>query len=361
MSAVTKLEPERQPEAPRSSPASSAATSMDRRIRMLRTAMGPLIATALEDPDVVEILLNPDGTLWIDRLSSGRSPMGASLSPADGERIIRLVAAHVDVEVHRGQPLLTAELPETGERFEGILPPAAPGPAFALRKRAVSVIGLERYVADAILTEGQAVFLRRSVRERQNILIAGGTSTGKTTLANALLAEIAATGDRVLVLEDTVELQCTARDHVPLRTLPGVVSMAELVRATMRLRPDRVIVGEVRGGEALDLIKVWGTGHPGGIATVHASSAQGALMRLEQLILEVALTPPRALIAEAVNVVVFIAGRGRFRHVQTIARVIGFDANGYRLVEALAETALPPFPPLPPLDFPSSTTPGELP
>ena len=210
---------------------------------------------------------------------------------ADGERIIRLVAAHVGAEVHRGQPLLTAELPETGERFEGILPPAAPGPAFALRKRAVSIIGLDRYVADGILTAGQAEFLRRAVRERQNILIAGGTSTGKTTLANALLAEIAATGDRVLVLEDTIELQCAARDHVPLRTRAGVVTMTELVRATMRLRPDRVIVGEVRGGEALDLVKVWGTGHPGGIATIHAGSALGALLRLEQLILEVAVNP----------------------------------------------------------------------
>ena len=255
---------------PKDQPPSSAATSLDRRIRMLRTAMGPLIAAALEDPDVVEIMLNPDGSLWIDRLSSGRSPTGVKLSEADGERIIRLVAAHVGTEVHLGQPLLTAELPETGERFEGILPPAAPGPAFALRKRAVSIIGLERYVADGILTEEQAEFLRRAVRERQNILIAGGTSTGKTTLANALLAEIAATGDRVLVLEDTVELQCAARDHVSLRTRANVVSMAELVRATMRLRPDRVIVGEVRGGEALDLIKVWGTGHPGGIATIHA-------------------------------------------------------------------------------------------
>jgi type IV secretion system protein VirB11 len=342
MSAVPKLPPELQPKPP-----SSAATSLDRRIRMLRTAMGPLIAAALEDPDVVEIMLNPDGSLWIDRLSSGRSPTGVKLSEADGERIIRLVAAHVGTEVHRGQPLLTAELPETGERFEGILPPAAPGPAFALRKRAVSIIGLERYVADSILTEEQAEFLRRAVRERQNILIAGGTSTGKTTLANALLAEIAATGDRVLVLEDTVELQCAARDHVSLRTRAGVVSMAELVRATMRLRPDRVIVGEVRGGEALDLIKVWGT-------TIHASSAHGALLRLEQLILEVALTPPRALIAEAVNVVVFIAGRGRARHVQTIARVVGFDGHGYQLDDALA-------PPLPTISIPSSTTPGELP
>ncbi len=331
-------------------PPSSSATSLDRRIRMLRTAMGPLIAAALEDPDVVEVMLNPDGALWIDRLSSGRSATGESLSAADGERIIRLVAAHVGTEVHRGQPLLTAELPETGERFEGILPPAAPGPAFALRKRAVGVIGLADYVSDGILSAEQAEFLRHAVRERQNVLIAGGTSTGKTTLANALLAEIAATNDRVLVLEDTVELQCAARDHVPLRTRAGVVSMTELVRATMRLRPDRVIVGEVRGGEALDLIKVWGTGHPGGIATLHASSAHGALLRLEQLILEVAMTPPRALIAEAVNVIVFIAGRGRARQVQTVARVTGFNGNGYQLDDALAPLASPP-----------STHLGELP
>lgn len=351
MSAVPKPVSELQHAEP---PRSSASASLDRRIRMLRTAMGPLIATALEDPDVVEIMLNPDGSLWIDRLSSGRSPMGVSLSEADGERIIRLVAAHVGTEVHRGQPLLTAELPETGERFEGILPPAAPGPAFALRKRAVSIIGLDHYVADGVLTAEQAEFLRRAVRERLNVLIAGGTSTGKTTLANALLAEIAMTGDRVLVLEDTVELQCAARDHVSLRTRAAVVSMAELVRATMRLRPDRVVVGEVRGGEALDLIKVWGTGHPGGIATIHASSAHGALLRLEQLILEVTLTPPRALIAEAVNVIVFIAGRGRARHVQTVARVTGFEAHGYQLDDALA-SPLASFPALP------STTPGELP
>lgn len=207
-------------------PQACIADSLDRRIRMLRTAMGPVIAAALEDPDVVEIMLNPDRTLWVDRLSSGRAPLGAELSESDGERIIRLVAAHVGAEVHRGQPLLSAELPETGERFEGILPPAAPGPAFALRKRAVGVIPLECYVTDGMMTAAQAEYLRGAVRERRNILIAGGTSTGKTTLANALLAEIAATGDRVLVLEDTIELQCAARDHVPLRTRAGVVSCA---------------------------------------------------------------------------------------------------------------------------------------
>lgn len=308
----------------------AAATSLDRRSRMLRTAMGSLIATALDDSDVIEIMLNPDGALWIDRLTGGRSRLG-TLSAADGERIIRLVAAHVGAEVHRGNPLLSAELPESGERFEGILPPVATKPTFALRKRSAGVIPLQRYVTDGILTAPQANCLRGAVHERQNILVAGGTSSGKTTLANALLAEVASTGDRVLVLEDTIELQCPALDHVALRTKPGVVCMADLVRSTLRLRPDRVVVGEVRGGEALDLVKAWGTGHPGGIATIHAGSAQGALLRLEQLTLEVALAAPRALIAEAVNLVVFLSGRGRARHVQQITQVIGHDERGYHL------------------------------
>jgi len=142
---------------------------LDRRVQMLRTAMGPLIASALEDPDVIEVMLNPDRTLWVDRLSGGRAPMDVELSEADGERIIRLVAAHVGAEVHRNQPLLSAELPETGERFEGILPPAAPGPAFALRKRAVGVIPLKQYVIDGMMTAEQAGFLVQAVRETTNL------------------------------------------------------------------------------------------------------------------------------------------------------------------------------------------------
>lgn len=175
-----------------------------------------------------------------------------------------------------------------------------------------------------------------------------------------MLAEIAATGDRVLVLEDTVELQCAARDHVPLRTRAGVVSMTELVRSSMRLRPDRVVVGEVRGPEALDLIKVWGTGHPGGIATIHAGSALGALLRLEQLILEVAVNPPRALIAEAVDVVIHIGGRGRKRRIESIARVVGFDGVGYQLADAL-EAPFPELSPVAPVSSLSLNHPGELP
>ena len=309
----------------------------DRQIRMLRSAMGPAIIRALDDPDVVEVLLNPDGRLWIDRLRSGREPTGASLSVEDAARIIKVVANHVGLEVDRDHPILSAELPETGERFEGVLPPITFAPTFAIRKRAAGVIPLARYVGDGILTTEQAAFLKASVLDRRNIIIAGGTSTGKTTMANALLQEIAATGDRVLVLEDTIELQCAADDHVALRTKANTVSTADLVRSTLRLRPDRIIVGEVRGAEALDLLKAWGTGHPGGLATLHAGSALGALIRLEQLIQEVVVTVPRALIAEAVDVVVFIAGRGRKRRVEDIIRVTGLDGDAYAIEHVTGE------------------------
>ncbi len=305
--------------------------SAARQVRMLRTALGPVIAAALEDHDVVEVLLNPDGSLWTDRLSCGRTPTGEYLSAADAERIIRLIATHVGVEASRKTPIVSAELPETGERFEGILPPVAPTPAFAIRKRASLVYTLDRYVADEVMTAQEAEALRVAVRTRLNIVIAGPTSSGKTTLANALLEEVAKTGDRVIILEDTRELQSLSNDQVPLRTKPGVATMADLVRSTLRLRPDRIVIGEVRGAEALDLLKAWGTGHPGGIATLHAGSAVGALNRLEQLIAEGVINVPRALIAEAVDVVVLIDGRGPARRVRELVRVTGLLDAGYRL------------------------------
>lgn len=310
----------------------SSVALRERRTRMLRTAMGPAIAAALEDPDVLEILLNPDGMLWVDRIAQGREPTGITLSAHDAERIVRVVAAQVGAEVHAGKPIVSAELPLTGERFEGLLPPIVRAPVFAIRKRAAASVRLASYVEAGAMTADEAAFLREAVHNRRNILIAGSTSTGKTTLANALLHEIAATGDRVVLLEDTIELQCLVDDHVPMRTYPGVASLAELLRSTLRLRPDRIVVGEVRGAEALDLLKAWGTGHPGGIATIHAGSAQGALARLEQLILEVALAVPRELIAEAVNVIVYLAGRGNRRRVEQIVCVCGIADQGYHLM-----------------------------
>ena len=300
--------------------------------RMLRTALGLSISGYLEEPSVVEIMLNPDGRLWIDRLSTGLEDTGCRISPADAERILRLVAHHVGVEVHAGSPRVSAELPGTGERFEGLVPPVVTAPCFAIRRPAVAVFTLNDYVARGIFSADQADLLRAAVYERRNILVAGGTSTGKTTLVNALLAEVAKTGDRVVLIEDTRELQCTAPNLVSLRTKDGAASLSDLVRSALRLRPDRIPIGEVRGAEALDLLKAWGTGHPGGIGTLHAGSAVGALRRLEQLTQEAVVTAPRALIAETIDIVAVLAGRGAKRRLAELARVEGLGPDGdYRV------------------------------
>ena len=303
------------------------AEVISRGARMLRTALGPAIAAWLEDPSVVEVMLNPDGRLWVDRLSNGLTETQERLAPAEGERIVRLVAHHVGAEVHPGSPRVSAELPETGERFEGLLPPVVAAPSFAIRKPAVAVFTLEDYAAAGIMTVGQAAVLREAVATRRNILVAGGTSTGKTTLANALLAEVAKTSDRVVLIEDTRELQCRAANLVALRTKDGVASLSDLVRSSLRLRPDRIPIGEVRGAEALDLLKAWGTGHPGGIGTIHAGTAIGALRRLEQLIQEAVVTVPRALIAETIDLIAVLSGRGVARRLTELASVDGLGAD----------------------------------
>jgi len=308
--------------------------------RMLRTALGSTITHLLEDPAVVEIMLNPDGRLWVDRLSEGLADTGERLSAADGERIVRLVAHHVGAEIHPRSPRVSAELPETGERFEGLLPPVVTAPTFAIRKPAVAVFTLDDYVAAGIMSAGQAQVLRDAVASRANILVAGGTSTGKTTLTNALLAEVAKTTDRVVIIEDTRELQCTAPNLVAMRTKDGVATLSELVRSSLRLRPDRIPIGEVRGAEALDLLKAWGTGHPGGIGTIHAGAGIGALRRLEQLIQEAVVTVPRVLIAETIDLVAVLSGRGSARRLAELVRVEGLGPDGdYRISPATPNPA----------------------
>lgn len=304
---------------------------------MLRTALGPAIAAFLEDPAIVEVMLNPDSRLWIDRLSSGLTDTGKNITPSDGERIIRVVAHYVGAEVHPGSPRVSAELPETGERFEGLLPPVVAAPTFAIRKPAVAVFSLEDYVAVGIMTPAQAGALRDAVCARKNILVAGGTSTGKTTLTNALLAEVAKTTDRVVLIEDTRELQCLAPNLVALRTKDGLISLSDLVRSSLRLRPDRIPIGEVRGAEALDLLKAWSTGHPGGIGTIHAGTALGALRRLEQLVQEAVVTVPRPLIAETINVIAVLSGRGAERRLSELARVTGLGASGDYSLSAIGD------------------------
>ncbi len=302
---------------------------------MLRTALGASIAGYLEDPGVVEVMLNSGGGMWIDRLTVGLEDTGCRVTPADAERIVRPVAHHVGVEVHAGSPRVSVELPESGERFEGLVPPVVAAPCFAIRQPAVAVFTLGDYVDPGIMSGGEAEWLRTAVAARRNILVAGGTSTGKTTLVNALLAQIAKTGDRVVLIEDTRKLQCAAPNLVALRTKDGAASLADLVRSSLRLRPDRIPIGEVRRAEALDLLKACGTGHPGGVGTLHVGSLIGALPRLEQLIQEAVVTVPRAPIAETIDIVTVPSGRGSAHRLAELAAVQRRGPDGdYVLTQA---------------------------
>ena len=300
---------------------------------MLQTALGQNIIAALSDLSVVEVMVNPDGALWVERHGSGREQTLTRLSEDETERVIRLVASHIGYSCDADHPIVSAELPETGERFEGVLPPISEAPCFSIRKPAGKLYRLDDYVCSGVLNPLQVNDLRKAVLSHKNILIAGGTGSGKTTLANALLSEIATSGERIILIEDTRELSCDAQDCIALRTRDGVASLGDLVRSTLRLRPDLIIVGEVRGGEALDMLKAWNTGHPGGVATVHANTAAAALTRLEQLIGEAVVNVPRSLIADAIDIVVYIAGRGDERRVETIAEVTGVSGDKFSIRE----------------------------
>jgi P-type conjugative transfer ATPase TrbB len=292
--------------------------SEDRLINMLATAFGETAGRYILDPSVIEIMLNPDGKLWIDRLGKGRCFTGDFLSPADAERVIYIIASSVGAVCNKEHPLLSAELPASGSRFQGILPPLVANPTFTIRKKAIKIFKIQDYVDQQVLTPDDAETIRHAALERKNILIVGGTGSGKTTLANAILALIAQTGDRVVIIEDTQELQCSAADFITLRTREGVATMTDLLRATMRLRPDRIVIGEVRGPEALALLKAWNTGHPGGCATVHADSALKGLSRLSQLVQEAGIQNSTVLIDQAIDLIIFIEKCGAGRKVSEV-------------------------------------------
>ena len=307
--------------------------AQDRKVAALKQAMGPVIAAALADRMVVEVMVNPDGKIWVDKIGEGRSFTGQRLASADADRILRLLADHVGEVVTRDRPRVSATLPETGERFQGAFMPIVPSPAFAIRKRPEVVFTLDDYVEQAIMTAGQAEAIRAAAVNRDNLLIVGGTGSGKTTLANAILAEPAFATDRVVLIEDTAELQCSAEDKVQMltkRTEP-VVTMTDLVRDTLRLRPDRIIIGEVRDGSALDLLKAWNTGHPGGLATIHANSALEGLTRLEDLIGEATPRIPYRAITQAINVVIFIERAPNGRRIKEVSRLVRREGESYVL------------------------------
>ena len=324
----------------------SARDEQARRLaETLSRQLGGTLCGLLLAPDVVELMLNSDGRVWADRLGREMEPV-CQMASAAAESLIATVASTIRSTVTRENPILECELPLAppfcGARFEAVIPPnVSPGPVFTIRRKASAVFTLDQYVAAGIMTPRQCVAIKQAVRERLNILVVGGTGTGKTTLTNAILAymaEVAAT-DRLVIIEDTSEIQCSAENAVILRAT-DTVTMLRLLKTTMRLRPDRIIVGEVRGGEALALLKAWNTGHPGGVCTIHANThanaARAGLARIEQLIQEASSSPMRDLIAEAVDLIVSIAKAGNKpgRLVQEVVSVNGIADGAYQLSNA---------------------------
>lgn len=287
--------------------------------RKIIRELGKDVVSALEDDNVIEIMLNSDGKLWVDRLGRGMSCIG-EMSSVNAIALLGTIADSLDTVVNKDFPILEGELPVDGSRFEGLIPPVVAKPTFTIRKKALMVFSLDDYVAQGIMLEEQKKLIQQAILEKRNILVVGGTGSGKTTLTNAIIKEMVSLTpeDRLVIMEDTAEIQCEAENAVILHTSINV-SMQSLLKATMRLRPDRIIVGEVRGAEALALLKAWNTGHPGGIATLHANSADGGLVRLEQLIAEAnVVADMKALINEAVDLVIFIEKSGGRRVISEI-------------------------------------------
>jgi type IV secretion system protein TrbB len=316
----------------------TSARSLPRLIRKLQEALGDQICLALEDASVVEIMLNPNGKLFIERLGHGITSVG-ELPNGAAEIVIGSVAHVLDTEVDEDRPIISGELPIGGHRFEGLLPPLVSAPSFTIRRRASRLIPLDDYVSAKVMTATQAAVIRSAVASRLNVVVSGGTGSGKTTLANAIIAEIVehAPDDRLIILEDTAEIQCAATNSISLHT-SDEIDMSRLLKSTMRLRPDRIIVGEVRDGAALTLLKAWNTGHPGGLCTIHSNTAKSALQRLEQLTAEVSQQSMQAVIGDAVDLIISIERTPRGRQVSEILHVTRF-ARGQYEIEPYGEDA----------------------
>ena len=300
-----------------------------RLLRKLRGELGSIVLKALADPATVEIMLNSDGQLWVEKVGSGMQHVG-SMSALNAESLMGTIADALHTVVTRDNPILEGELPIDGSRFEGLLPPLVSHPTFAIRKKASVVFTLQDYVDQQVITADQKQIIESAIARRANILVVGGTGSGKTTFTNAIIDGItkASPEDRLVIIEDTSEIQCSAKNKVMLHTSIDV-DMLKLLRATMRLRPDRIIVGEIRGGEALALLKAWNTGHPGGVTTVHANNAQAGLVRLEQLIAEANDSAVMAShIAEAVDLIIAIEKTSCGRKVSEVMEVKGILNDG---------------------------------
>jgi type IV secretion system protein VirB11 len=297
----------------------------EKRMVSLRASMGATALGALQDPTVLEIMLNPDGKLWVEKFGAPMALVGR-IDTYKGRRILSLVAAALNTVITREEPVVEGEFPLDGSRFEGMDAPIVAGPAFAIRKKAAKVFTLDEYVSAGVFPAHLKAFFEEAIIRRQNILVAGGTGSGKTTLTNSLIETISrlCPHDRIITMEDTRELVVMSANRVEFRTT-DFVKYEKLLKTTLRLRPDRIIVGEVRDGSAHDLLKCWNTGHDGGLGTLHSNSAFETFQRLRDLVAERVVSPMHSLIGQSVDVIIFIAKTAEGRRVTEVLKVNGYD------------------------------------
>lgn len=280
----------------------------------------------LKEDKVIEVMLNPDGKVWVERMGEGMVDSGIVIPLQDSILMMGTLAALLGKEIKDDTPILEGELPFNGERFEGLFPPLVSQPAFAIRKKATKIFTLDDYVRNGIIPVDVKDYLIKQIKDHKNILVAGSTGSGKTTLLNGLIhaASVHCADDRFVIIEDTSELQCSAKNKFEMKSSMHI-DMIQLLKAVMRLRPDRILVGEVRDGAALALLKAWNTGHPGGLGTLHANDAYAALIRLNQLCQEANVPSQATLIGEAVDVVIFIKKSHSGRYIDEVMEVNGYD------------------------------------
>jgi type IV secretion system protein TrbB len=291
---------------------------------------------ALHDPSVIEVMVNADGRLWLERLASGVEKTGVVVRPRDVGRLLRLLASVRGVSLNATAPILDCDLPGYRARVQGIIPPISRAPIVTIRKLRPVMHSLEDYRAAGRLRAVEAQALRDGIRQRRSVVVCGKAGSGKTTLANALLLEklrLGSRSQRIVILQERLEFGWCGGNVLSLRTSESA-DLARLLQATLRLRPDTIVVGEVRGREALEMLKAWNSRHPGGITTVDANDVGAALSRLDQLAQEAGVPPQPGLVGAAVDFVVAMQRTSTGRAVSEVVRVEGYDRdNGYRLRE----------------------------